>query len=118
MSLPVINNYFNSDGKNVVYDDQTDYFSMNQWSSPDEQKKNKKSLSEHLSTLHKPRHDVKMSLDFATRTVAFEKTDDIVNKDKLMKGVNKLFDNAYKRFPTNLFSGDKAQLMEQICAKV
>lgn len=118
MNLPFIDNYFHSDGKNIVYDDQSDYFSMNKWSSPEEQKRNKKRLSDHLSTLHKPRSEVKMSLDFATRTVAFEKTDDIVNKDKLMKGVNKLLDNSYKRFPNNLFSGDKAQLMEEICAKV
>lgn len=101
--------------KNKVLDDQNDYFDINsKWSSEDDTMKLKKKHASAYSSMHRSRRDMKIALDFASRTVKLDDNDHKKNKDNLMKGVNKLLDSAEKRFPKNLFDGDKGQLIADI----
>lgn len=61
---------------------------------------------------------MKFSLDLATRTVDLPSAFEEKNKEKLMKGVNKLLDSTEHRFPRSLFSSDKAALISEITRKV
>lgn len=100
--------------QNRVFDDQNDYFDLNsKWASDTEKSENKKRFQSKYEYLHKSKREFKLALDFASRTVVVEDTQ-VSNKKHLLKGVNKLLDNTDKRFPKNLFEGDKSQLIKQI----
>ncbi|XP_065167893.1 activating signal cointegrator 1 [Atheta coriaria] len=100
--------------QNRVFDDQNDYFDLNsKWASETEKSENKKRFQSKYEYLHKSKREFKLALDFASRTVVVEDTQ-VSNKKHLLKGVNKLLDNTDKRFPKNLFEGDKSQLIKQI----
>lgn len=100
--------------KNKVYDDQNDYFDMNsQWMTDDEKRYMKKKQVNNYNKLHKSRRDLKLALDFASRTVTIDNNQPKF-KDNLMKGVNKLLDNTDRRFPKNLFDGTKGELIAEI----
>lgn len=64
--------------------------------------------------MHRSRKDMKIALDFASRTAMFDDDDHKSNRKSLMIGVNKLLDSTEKRFPKNLFEGDKGQLIADI----
>ncbi|KAK9711842.1 ASCH domain [Popillia japonica] len=101
--------------KNKVYDDQNDYFDINsKWSSEDENVKLKKKHASLYSSMHRSRRDMKVALDFASRTAVLDDDDYRKNKKNLMIGLNKLLDSTEKRFPKNLFEGDKGQLIADI----
>lgn len=88
------------------------------WNTEEEKKRIQNKQMEFYSHTYTPKNDLKFTLDFATRTATFYKDEQIKNKEELMKGVNKLLDTTEKRFPKNLFHGDKAQLMAEIIRKV
>lgn len=64
--------------------------------------------------MHRSRRDMKVALDFASRTAVLDDDDYRKNKKNLMIGLNKLLDSTEKRFPKNLFEGDKGQLIADI----
>ncbi|KAI4468412.1 thyroid receptor interacting protein related [Holotrichia oblita] len=71
--------------KNKVYDDQNDYFDVNsKWSSKDENVKLKKKHASLYSSMHKSRRDMKVALDFASRTAVLDDDDYRKNKKNLM----------------------------------
>ncbi|GJQ66263.1 hypothetical protein Trydic_g4314 [Trypoxylus dichotomus] len=101
--------------KSKVYDDQNDYFDINsKWTSEAENAKLRKKHGSIYSSMHRSKRDMKIALDFASRTVALDNDDHKKNKKNLLMGVNKLLDSTEKRFPKNLFDGEKGQLIADI----
>ncbi|XP_022911827.2 activating signal cointegrator 1 [Onthophagus taurus] len=101
--------------KNKIFDDQNDYFDLNsKWLSEDDKSNLKKKHASMHSSIHKNRRDMKLALDFASRTVTLDNDEHLKNKKKLMVGVNKLLDSTERRFPKNLFSGEKGELITEI----
>lgn len=84
-----------------------------QWMTDDEKSYLKKKHSSSYNRLHKSKRDLKLALDFASRTVTVE-NEQPKFKENLMKGVNKLLDNTERRFPKNLFDGSKGELIAEI----
>lgn len=68
----------------------------------------------NYNNIHKSKRDMKLALDFASRTINLETDEYTKNKEKMMKGVNKLLDSTEHRFPSNLFDGDKGDLVAEI----
>ena len=102
-----------------MYDDQNDYFDLNsKWLSEKEKDEASKKRSYLHANSHKSRRDMKLALNFASRTVSVNNGDHQKYKDNLMIGVNKLLDSTEKRFPKNLFDGDKGQLITEIVTLV
>lgn len=111
-----LQNYFSRDAiKTKILDDENDYFDVNsQWLNENDKLTVKKKYFTNYNNRHRSRRDIKIALDFASRTVNFENDESLKNKEKLMKGVNKLLDNTERRFPKNLFDGDKGELVTLI----
>lgn len=84
------------------------------WLDENEKSSMKRKYLLNYNTIHKSRKDMKLALDFASRTVNIENDEYSKNKDKLLKGVNKLLDTTEHRFPKNLFDGDKSDLVTEI----
>lgn len=101
--------------KNQVFDDQNDYFDIHgKWQSEDEKGSLKAQYQNYHERVHKSRNDLKLALNFASRTVTLENNEHEKFKTNLMRGVNKLLDNSEGRFPPNLFHGDKGRLVSDI----
>lgn len=84
------------------------------WIDEKEKASMKQKYLRNYNNVHKTRRDLKLALDFASRTICLESDEYAKNKDKLMKGVNKLLDSTNHRFPNNLFDGDKGELVAEI----
>ncbi|XP_017780567.1 PREDICTED: activating signal cointegrator 1 [Nicrophorus vespilloides] len=101
--------------KNKVFDDQNDYFDLNsKWLNDKEKDGARRQYRGAREMLHKSKKDFKLALDFASRTVTINDDDQKKNHEKMLAGVNKLLDNADRRFPKNLFDGEKAELIAEI----
>lgn len=101
--------------KTKILDDENDYFQTNsQWLNDKEKSSAKKKYLHHHNMMHKSKRDLKLALDFASRTVTIGSDDRMKNKEHMMKGVNKLLDSTERRFPKNLFMGEKGELMSEI----
>lgn len=105
--------------KTRILDDENDYFQTNsQWLNDEEKSSAKKKYLNHHNIMHKSKRDLKLALDFASRTVTIGGADGMKNKENMMKGVNKLLDSTERRFPKNLFMGEKGELMSEIVMMV
>lgn len=87
--------------KNIVYDDQSDYFKVDSSGIVLEvdNKDSDKAKIDFYSGGRFPRNEMKVSLHLATRTVTVEENDGVKNKDKLLKDIHKLLDMRSKRYP-------------------
>lgn len=100
--------------KNIVYDDQCDYFKLDSSGTviESQEKNSDKAKMDFYTSSRFPRSEMKVSLDLATRTVTMEQKDNVKNKEKLLDDIHKLLEVHSKRFP-KYFSG-KENLKEVI----
>lgn len=103
MCLLIFHIYYRT-SKNVVYDDQCDYFKLDSSGTvveSDESKNSERDKRDFYAGIGSrfPRNEMKVSLNLATRTVTVEEKDDIKNKEKLLKDIHKLLEIHSKRFP-------------------
>lgn len=93
----------------MIYDDQCDYFKVDKSGAVSEgdSKDSDKAKKDFYSTGRFPRHEMRMSLNLATRTVTVEEREDIKNEEKFISDVHKLLEIHSKRFPKYFYTNDK-----------